>query len=287
MSEERTELGVSEVFENNGMIEVECWHPGTDEKLVVKFPYCQLPRPDGDTEINETLLNALKEIVSQIDQGGASGKVFARDSCISFARDAIAKAKSSELWQSYEDRDADDAKTAYQQLLDAADAVFVNAVDCGAALVDEDNDDDDYPTDEDGDKWYQDWWDLKLALERCNDEPEVPVLSPETLQAMIDFAHETTHQVNLYRPLTMFALKYSNAWKELEKLGDPSKDRVADHINAMGPQEESKLIAWMMQQLKGVDSPVDAKRLLATNLKLSFYIEDDCMYYTTASQDPR
>jgi hypothetical protein len=46
MSEERTELGVNEVREHNGMIEVDCWHPCYDEKLILKFPYCQLPKPD-------------------------------------------------------------------------------------------------------------------------------------------------------------------------------------------------------------------------------------------------
>lgn len=38
------------------------------------------------------LLAALNEIVSQIDQGGAGGKVFSRDACIMQARAAIAKA---------------------------------------------------------------------------------------------------------------------------------------------------------------------------------------------------
>jgi hypothetical protein len=47
MSEERTELGVTEVREHNGMIEVDCWHPGYDQKLTAKFPYCQLPKPDA------------------------------------------------------------------------------------------------------------------------------------------------------------------------------------------------------------------------------------------------
>lgn len=38
------------------------------------------------------LLEALSEIVHQIDQGGSGGKVFARDYCITSARAAIAKA---------------------------------------------------------------------------------------------------------------------------------------------------------------------------------------------------
>jgi hypothetical protein len=39
------------------------------------------------------LLLALKEIVSQIDQGGDDGKVFGRDACITMARKAIDKYK--------------------------------------------------------------------------------------------------------------------------------------------------------------------------------------------------
>ena len=38
------------------------------------------------------LLAGLTEIISQIDQGGSGGKVFARDYCITAARAAIAKA---------------------------------------------------------------------------------------------------------------------------------------------------------------------------------------------------
>lgn len=43
------------------------------------------------------LFSALKEIISQIDQGGSSGKVFARDACIAAARAAIAKAVAAEI----------------------------------------------------------------------------------------------------------------------------------------------------------------------------------------------
>lgn len=39
------------------------------------------------------LRHALGEIVSQIDQGGASGKVFGRDACIGLARAALADAE--------------------------------------------------------------------------------------------------------------------------------------------------------------------------------------------------
>lgn len=38
------------------------------------------------------LFKALREIISQIDQGGTGGKVFGRDACIQTAREAIAKA---------------------------------------------------------------------------------------------------------------------------------------------------------------------------------------------------
>ena len=38
------------------------------------------------------LLRCLKEIISQIDQGGTGGKVFSRDNCIASAREALAKA---------------------------------------------------------------------------------------------------------------------------------------------------------------------------------------------------
>jgi hypothetical protein len=43
-------------------------------------------------EERDAVFVALKEIVSQIDQGGSDGKVFARDACIAQARSAIAKA---------------------------------------------------------------------------------------------------------------------------------------------------------------------------------------------------
>lgn len=42
------------------------------------------------------LLAALTEIISQIDQGGSGGKVFARDHCITAARDAIAQTKGGQ-----------------------------------------------------------------------------------------------------------------------------------------------------------------------------------------------
>ena len=38
---------------------------------------------------NEKLLSIIREIVSQIDQGGENGKVFARDNCIQKAREVL------------------------------------------------------------------------------------------------------------------------------------------------------------------------------------------------------
>jgi hypothetical protein len=43
-------------------------------------------------EMNVELLRSLIEIISQIDQGGSGGKVFAHDYCITQARTAINKA---------------------------------------------------------------------------------------------------------------------------------------------------------------------------------------------------
>jgi len=50
-------------------------------------------------------------------------------------------------------------------LVSAAKNLLMNAIDQEVVLVDEDNDDDDYPVDEDGERWYHDWWELRLALE--------------------------------------------------------------------------------------------------------------------------
>ena len=40
---------------------------------------------------HDELVAALREIISQIDQGGSGGKVFARDACITGARALLAK----------------------------------------------------------------------------------------------------------------------------------------------------------------------------------------------------
>ncbi len=43
------------------------------------------------------MLRVLKEIVSQIDQGGSNGAVFGRDNCIAEARAAIAAANPAKV----------------------------------------------------------------------------------------------------------------------------------------------------------------------------------------------
>jgi hypothetical protein len=64
-------------------------------------------------------------------------------------------------------------------------------------------------------------------------------------------------------------------------------DSIVEHINALGPQKESSLVAWMLQQVPNVSNPDEAKRLLATISQIYRYNEDSQTYYTTASQDPR
>jgi|694.fasta_scaffold00460_11 hypothetical protein len=55
----------------------------------------------------------------------------------------------------------------FQILMEEAREVMANHMDVGAVYVDEDNHDDDYPVDEDGYRWYQDWWNLREALRAC------------------------------------------------------------------------------------------------------------------------
>lgn len=45
--------------------------------------------------INCDALAVLREIVSQVDQGGSEGKVFARDACITRARELIKQTEAS------------------------------------------------------------------------------------------------------------------------------------------------------------------------------------------------
>lgn len=57
-----------------------------------------------------------------------------------------------------------------KRLLDAVDVLLLNAADLDECFVDDDNDnddeDDDYPEDEDGIRWYHDWFELKEARDR-------------------------------------------------------------------------------------------------------------------------
>jgi hypothetical protein len=66
----------------------------------------------------------------------------------------------------------------YKRLLLAANVLLENHMDIGECFVSEDNDDDDYPTDSDGDRWYQDWWGLREAIRACEQA------DPETADGM-------------------------------------------------------------------------------------------------------
>jgi hypothetical protein len=52
-------------------------------------------------------------------------------------------------------------------LREAAADLMANAIDTEACYPEANQDivDDDYPVDEDDNKWYADWWRLKLALD--------------------------------------------------------------------------------------------------------------------------
>ena len=57
----------------------------------------------------------------------------------------------------------------FTELYAAAKNLLANARDLGDVYVDEDRDDiDEYPQDDDGGYWYHDWWDLKCAVEACD-----------------------------------------------------------------------------------------------------------------------
>uniref|UniRef100_A0A6M3LI58 Uncharacterized protein n=1 Tax=viral metagenome TaxID=1070528 RepID=A0A6M3LI58_9ZZZZ len=79
---------------------------GHSEFISVGCPHAETPILDYPHDNEQTanakliaaapeLLYALREIVSQIDQGGSGGKVFSRDACIAAARAAIAKAEGN------------------------------------------------------------------------------------------------------------------------------------------------------------------------------------------------
>lgn len=174
MSEEPVELGVSEVREHNGMIEVDCWHYGYDEKLILKFPYCQLPKPDASFTASHGSVTDSKALQAALYVEGLIGNLMNGD---------------------------------------------------------------------------------KSAIKKMN---------VEALVILIQFARDKARQPSCN-----------------------NGDRITEHINALGPQDESSLIAWMLRQLPGVDSLDAAKRLLTTTPKISRYSEDGRVYYTTSSQDPR
>jgi len=74
----------------------------------------------------------------------------------------------------------------FKRLLLAANVLLDNHIDLGDCLVDEDNDDDDYPTDSDGDRWYHDWWELREAIRGCEQA------DPETAEKWFDMIGDTT-----------------------------------------------------------------------------------------------
>lgn len=79
MSEEPTELSVTEVRENNGMIEVDCWHHGYDEQLILKFPYCQLPKPDAPFAVSHGSATDSKALQSALYVEGLLGNLMNGD----------------------------------------------------------------------------------------------------------------------------------------------------------------------------------------------------------------
>ena len=75
----------------------------------------------------------------------------------------------------------------YKRLLLAANALLENHMDLGDCFVSEDNDDDDYPTDSDGDRWYHDWFELREAINECeSDEDGTTPATPEITRQALD-----------------------------------------------------------------------------------------------------
>jgi hypothetical protein len=79
---------------------------------------------------------------------------------------------------------SDPLHESYQRLLIAANSLLSNAADLGDCFVDEENDDVDYPKDEDGNRWYHDWFELNAAVEHCNSLNTSPVKLEVTRQAL-------------------------------------------------------------------------------------------------------
>jgi hypothetical protein len=74
----------------------------------------------------------------------------------------------------------------FKRLLLAANVLLDNHMDLGDCYVHNDNDDDDYPEDGDGDRWYQDWWELREAIRGCEQT------DPETAEKWFDMIGDTT-----------------------------------------------------------------------------------------------
>ena len=72
----------------------------------------------------------------------------------------------------------------YKRLLLAAIALLANHMEMGACFVSEDNDDGDYPTDTDGDRWYHDWFELREAINEC--ESDEASTTPEITRQALD-----------------------------------------------------------------------------------------------------
>jgi hypothetical protein len=74
----------------------------------------------------------------------------------------------------------------FKRLLLAANVLIDNHIDLGDCFVSDDNEDDDYPTDSDGDRWYHDWWELREAIRACEQA------DPETAEKWFDMIGDTT-----------------------------------------------------------------------------------------------
>jgi hypothetical protein len=74
----------------------------------------------------------------------------------------------------------------FKRLLLAANVLIENHMDLGDCFVSDDNEDDDYPTDSDGDRWYHDWWELREAIRGCESEEigTTPAMPEITRQAL-------------------------------------------------------------------------------------------------------
>jgi len=70
---------------------------------------------------------------------------------------------------------SEDVNEKLKRLLAAVDVLLLNAADLNECFVDDDNDDEDdaYPEDEDGIRWYHDWFELKEARDQFKDNTEV------------------------------------------------------------------------------------------------------------------